>query len=60
MRSKVKKLKISAQSSLVIKSDCTLDDVEIDGHAEIDKNGGVSLKHFAKNYKKLVPTEGNE
>ena len=61
MRTKVEKLKISKQSSLVLDCDCVLEDVEIDGHVEItDKDGKVSLKNDNKNYKQVVATDGNE
>ena len=60
MRKKVKKLKVSGRSSLVIGCDCVVEDVEVDGHEEISKEGDVSVKNDSKKYKELVATEGNE
>lgn len=35
MKTKVKKLKVSGHSTLIILSDCILDDVEVDGTLKI-------------------------
>lgn len=60
MKTKVKKLKISGPSTLIVLSDCVLEDVEVDGTLKIEKEGSIVAKEISKNYCKLVPTEGNE
>ena len=37
-------------SSLVIESDCILEDVQIDGHLSIKESGSIKVKHFDKDY----------
>jgi hypothetical protein len=37
-------------SSLVIESDCILEDVQIDGHLSIKESGSINVKHFDKDY----------
>lgn len=56
MKNKVKDVKISGQSSLIIGDDCILEKVDLDGHAEIKgANGGpVTIVNHEKNYKKVV------
>lgn len=60
MKQKVKKLKVSARSSLVISSDCVLEDVEIDGDDEIIEDGNICLKVDDQAYRDIVPLKGDE
>ena len=60
MRTKVKSLKISEHSTLVVLSDCVLDDVEVDGTLKIEKEGHITVHETSKNYTRLIPTEGHE
>ena len=59
MKQKVKKLKISGKSSLIISSDCVLEDVEIDGHEQIIEDGMIQLKVEGKDYKEIVGLKGD-
>jgi hypothetical protein len=38
------------RSSLIIDSDCVLEDVEVDGHLEIKDSGNIVVKHVEKDY----------
>lgn len=60
MRKKVKKLRVTARSSLVISSDCILEDVDIDGNDEIIEDGSICLKVDDQDYKEIVPLKGDE
>jgi hypothetical protein len=60
MKQKVKKLKISAKSSLIISSNCLLEDVDIDGHEEIIEDGVIQLKVEGKDCKEIVQLKGDE
>jgi len=59
LKQKVKKLKITARSSLIISSDCILEDVEVDGHDEIIEDGSICLKVDDQAYKEIVPLKGD-
>jgi hypothetical protein len=56
MKEKVKELKISAHSSLILGDDCILEKVILDGHTEIKDTHGqpVTIENTTKNYKKVV------
>jgi hypothetical protein len=56
----VKKLKIVGRSSLVIESDCVLEDVELDGHYEIHEKGSIVVKHLDRDYHSVADLEGHE
>lgn len=60
LKKKVKKLKVIARSSLIISSDCILEDVEVDGHDEIIEDGSICLKVEDQAYKEIVPLKGDE
>ncbi len=60
LKKKVKKLKVTARSSLIISSDCILEDVEVDGHDEIIEDGSICLKVEDQAYKEIVPLKGDE
>lgn len=60
MKQKVKKLRVTARSSLIISSDCVLEDVDIDGHDEIIEDGNICLKVEDQAYKEIVPLKGDE
>lgn len=60
MKTKVQKLKVTANSTLVVLSDCILEDVEVDGTLRIEKEGNIVAKETSQNYETLIPTEGNE
>lgn len=60
MKTKVKKLKVSGPSTLIVLSDCVLQDVEVDGTLKIEKEGNIIAKETNQNYCKLVPTEGTQ
>jgi len=56
MKSKVKKLKVTANSTLIVLSDCVLENVEVDGTLRIEKEGNIIVKETNQNYGKLIPT----
>ncbi len=60
MKKKVKKLRVSAKSSLAINSDCVLEDVDIDGDEQIIENGNICLKVDDKAYRDIIPLKGDE
>ncbi len=60
MKQKVKKLKMTAKSSLIISSDCILEDVQIDGHDQIVQEGNITLRVEDKDYKEVVQLKGDE
>lgn len=60
LKGKVQKLKVTARSSLIISSDCILEDVEVDGHDEIIEDGNICLKVDDQAYKEVVPLTGDE
>ena len=60
LKGKVQKLKITARSSLIISSDCVLEDVEVDGHDEIIEDGNICLKVDDQAYKEILPLTGDE
>jgi len=60
MKKKVNKLKLTGKSSLILSSDCVLEDVQIDGSEVIVAEGKVSLNVTDKSYKNLVPLKGDE
>jgi hypothetical protein len=60
LHSKVKRVKIVGRSSLVIESDCVLEDVELDGHYEIHEKGAIKVKHLQQDYHSIADLEGHE
>jgi hypothetical protein len=44
LKTKVQKLKVSPNSTLVILSDCVLEDVEVDGSVRISNEGNIVIK----------------
>lgn len=60
MKTKVKKLKVSSGSTLVVESDCVLEDVEVDGTLRVKSEGNIVEKETSKNYEKLAATDGTE
>lgn len=60
LKGKVQKLKVTARSSLIISSDCVLEDVEVDGHDEIIEDGNICLKVDDQAYKEILPLTGDE
>jgi hypothetical protein len=60
LKKKVKKLRVSAKSSLAINSDCVLEDVDIDGDEQIIENGNICLKVDDKAYRDIIPLKGDE
>ena len=59
MRNKVKKLRVTRNSSLILDDDCVLVDVEVDGHLEIKgmKEKNIEVKAKEKNYEKVIGIE---
>ena len=63
MRDKVKNLRMSGNSSLIIGEDCILEDVFIDGHCEIKddvKGEKLSLKVEDKVYKQVKDIDNKD
>ncbi len=60
MKKKVKKLRLSAKSSLAINSDCVLEDVDIDGDEQIIEDGNICLKVDDKAYRDIIQLKGDE
>lgn len=56
----MKKVKITAKSSLRIESDCILEDINLDGDLEIRTEGQVIQNHQGKDYYTIGELEGNE
>ncbi len=56
----MKGLKISAKSSLVIGSSCEIENVEVDGFLEINREGKVTESRKDKNYKEIKALVGSE
>lgn len=54
MRTKVKKLHITKNSTLIVLSDCVLEDVHVDGVVKIDQLGSIVIKEEGRKYGKLV------
>lgn len=48
------------RSSLIIESDCVLEDVEVDGHYEITEKGNIKVKHTDKDYHTIEQLEEDE
>lgn len=48
------------RSSLIIDSDCVLEDVEVDGHLEIKDSGNIVVKHVDKDYHSIEDLEKDE
>lgn len=60
MKKKVKKVRVSGRSSLIISSNCVLEDVDIDGDEEIIEEGDICLKVDDKAYRDIIPLKGDE
>lgn len=56
----MKKLWMHPRSSLIIESDCVLEEVEVDGHLEIKEKGAIKVKHTDKDYHSLDDLEEEE
>jgi hypothetical protein len=56
----VKKVKIVGRSSLVIESDCVLEDVELDGYYEIHEKGNITVRHLDRDYHSITDLLGHE
>jgi hypothetical protein len=51
---------VHPRSSLIIESDCTLEDVEVDGHYEIKEAGSITVKHLGQDYHSLEELDESE
>lgn len=56
----MKRVVLTERSSLVVESDCILEDVEVDGHYEIHTKGPAVVKHFKQDYHTIQELEGHE
>ncbi len=52
-------MKIVGRSSLVIESDCILEDIDLDGHLEIHEKGNIVAKHLQQDYHSIAELEGH-
>lgn len=56
----MKKLWVSPRSSLILESDCVLENVEVDGHLDIKESGSIVVQHLGQDYHSLEELEAGE